>query len=135
MGDIDDAAPLRLQFADDAEQRFGFGIGQRIGRFIHNDDFRFKAQHFGDLHHLLIANRQIAHQLLAVKAEIQLCQQLVGFGIHLLPVDFAKTVNKFATKEDVLGNRQLRDQVQFLVDDTDPGFLGGFGAVKGRLFA
>ena len=57
VGDIDDTAPLRLQFADDAEQRFGFGIGQRIGRFIHNDDFRFEAQHFGDFHHLLIANR------------------------------------------------------------------------------
>ena len=70
----------------------------------------------------------IAHQFLAGKAEIQLCQQLVGFGIHLLPVDFAKTVNELAAKEDVLGDRQLRDQVQFLMDNADPGF----GRILGR---
>ena len=66
--DIDNSAPLRLQLADDAEQRFRFGIGQCVRWFIHNDDLRLKAQHLGDFNHLLIANRQIAHQLLAVKA-------------------------------------------------------------------
>ena len=38
-------------------------------------------------------------------------------------------------KRQVLGDRQLRDPVQFLMDNADPSFLGGFWAVKGRLFA
>ena len=65
---IDNAASLGFQFADDAEQGFGFGIGEGIRRFIHNDDLRFKAQHFGNFDHLLIANRQLTDQPVAFKA-------------------------------------------------------------------
>ena len=57
VGDIDNTAPLRFQFADYAEQGFGLGVGQRIGGLIHNDDLRLKAQHLSDLNHLLIAYR------------------------------------------------------------------------------
>lgn len=36
----------------DAEQRFGFGIGQRIGRSsIKVDDFRFELSTLANLHH------------------------------------------------------------------------------------
>ncbi len=49
------------------EQRVGFSVGQRIGRdFIHNDDFGFEAQRWR--FHLLIADREFAHQLIALKA-------------------------------------------------------------------
>ena len=71
MRNIDNTAPLRLQFADHAEQGFGFGIGERIRWLIHNDDFRLKAQHFGDLDHLLVANRQFTNQAVALKAQIE----------------------------------------------------------------
>ncbi len=39
VGDVDNAASLGFQLADHAEQGVGFGIGERIGRLIHNDDF------------------------------------------------------------------------------------------------
>ena len=102
MRDIDDAATLRFQFVDHPEQRQRFGIGQRIGRLIHDDDLRLKAQHFGDFDHLLIANRQIAHQLVAVEAQIEPFEQRIGFGIHTRPLDTAKTPHIFATKKNIL---------------------------------
>ena len=61
-------------------------------------------------------------------------EQQIGFGVHLLPVYFAKAIHKLATEKNILGDSELRDQVQLLVDDTDSGFLGGFRAVKGGLF-
>ena len=132
--DIDNPAPLRFQLADNAEQGFGFGIGQGVGRFIHNDDLRLEAQHLRDFHHLLIADGKVAHQSVALKAQIQLRQQFVRFGIHGFPVDFAKPVHELTAEEDVLRNGELRDQVQLLVDDADARFLRGFRAVEGGLF-
>ena len=132
--DIDNPAPLRLQLADHAEQGFSFGIGQGVGRFIHNDDLRLKAQYLRDFHHLLIANREIAHQTVALKAQVQLRQQLVRFGIHGFPVDFAEPVNKLAAEKDVFRNGELRDQVQLLVNNADARFLRGFRAIEGGLF-
>ena len=134
MRNIDNAASLGFQFANDAEQGFGFSIGEGIRRFIHNDDLRFKAQHFGNFDHLLIANRQLTDQPVAFKAQIEFGEQQIGFGVHLLPVNFAKAIHKLTAKKNVLGDSELRDQVQLLVDDTDSGFLGGFRAVKGGLF-
>ena len=134
VGDIDNTAALRFQLAYDAEQGFGFGIGQRIGRFIHNDDFRLKAQHFGDFNHLLVTDGKIAHQLVAFKAQVKFSQQFIRFGIHGFPVNFAKAINKLTTEENVFGNGQLRDQVQFLMDNPNPGFLGRFRPGKCRFF-
>ena len=134
MRDIDNAAPLGFQLTDHAEQGFGFGIGQGVGRFIHNDDLRLEAQHLRDLHHLLIADGKVAHQSVALKAQIQLRQQFVRFGIHGFPVDFAKPVHELTAEEDVLRNGELRDQVQLLVDDANARFLRGFRAVEGGLF-
>ena len=135
MGDIDDAAALGLQFADHPEQGLGFGIGQGVRRLIHNDDLRFKAQDFGNFHHLLIADGELAHQPVALKAQVQLRQQPVGLGVHGFPVDFAKAVDELAAEKDVFGDGELRNKVQLLVDDADAGFLGGFGAAKGGLLA
>ncbi len=131
MGDIDNPASLSFQLADHAEQRFSFGVGQRVGRFIHNDDLRLKAQHLGDFHHLLIADGEVAHQPVAFKAQIELRQQNVRFRVHLFPVDFAEAVNELAAQKDVFSNGELRDQVQFLVDNADPGFLRRLRPVKG----
>ena len=134
MGDIDNAASLRFQLADDAEQRFRFGISERIRGFIHNDDSGFEAQYLGDFDHLLIADREFAHQPVAFEAQVKSGKQNIRFGIHLFPVDFAKAIYKLTPQKDILGNRELWDQVQFLVNDADPGFLRGFWAIEGRFF-
>ena len=68
---------------------------------------------------------------MTVKAQIQFSQQFVGFGIHGFPVDAAKPVNEFASQENVFSNGELRDQVEFLVNNADTGFLGGFRTGKG----
>ncbi len=102
MRDIDDAAALRFQFVDHPEQRQRFGIGQRIGRLIHDDHLRLKAQDFGDFDHLLIANRQIPHQLVAAEAQIKPFKQRISFGIHTRPLDTAKTADIFAAEKNIL---------------------------------
>ena len=108
---IDNPTTLRFQLADNAEQGFGFGISESVGRLIHDDDFGFKAQHLRDFHHLLIADGELAYQTVALKAQVQLREQLVRFGVHGFPVDFAKPVHKLTAEEDVLRNGELRDQV------------------------
>ena len=131
---IDNPAPLRFQLADNAEQGFGFGIGQGVGRFIHNDDLRLKAQHLRDFHHLLIADGEIADQPVALKAQVQFRQQLVGFGVHGFPVDLTEAVHELTAEEDVLRNSELRDQVQLLVNNADTRFLRRFRASEGGFF-
>ena len=134
MRNIDNPTSLRFQLADHAEQGFGFGISQSVGRLIHDDDFGFKAQHLRDFHHLLIADGELAYQTVALKAQVQLREQLVRFGVHGFPVDFAKPVHKLTAEEDVLRNGELRDQVQLLVNNADTRFLRRFRASEGGFF-
>ena len=81
-----------------------------------------------------VHNRQLTDQPVAFKAQIEFGEQQIGFGVHLLPVNFAKAIHKLTAKKNVHSDSELRDQVQFLVDDTDSGFLRGFRAIKGGLF-
>ena len=38
VGDVDDAATLLAQLADDHEQLLCLGVGQRVGGLVHDDD-------------------------------------------------------------------------------------------------
>ena len=62
MGDEDDAQPLIAQLADDREQGLDLGLGQRRGRLVHDDHARLHRQRARDLDHLLLGDREVAHQ-------------------------------------------------------------------------
>ncbi|CRZ41818.1 Uncharacterised protein [Vibrio cholerae] len=107
------------QFINDIKQRFGFGIGQRIGRFIHDDNFRFKRQRFGNFHHLLLTQAQLSEQGFSTVFHIQTCEQLIRFTMHFIPQNASEWRSHLTAKENIFRNRQLRDQVELLVNNAD----------------
>ncbi len=71
---------------------------------------------------------------MAAVAQIETRQQAIGLGVHALPVNAAETVDELAAEEDVFRNRQLRDQVQLLMDNADARFLRVLRPVERHLF-
>ena len=72
--------PARRQGAHHRQQRIGFGLGQRRGRFIHEDQPGIRHQCPGNRHDLALRNRQGAQPCIKIKHHIQLRQR--GFGRH-----------------------------------------------------
>ena len=78
MGDVDDGEAARLQVGDDAEQALDFALGQRGGRLVHHDDPRISREGAGDLHHLLLADREVADRHHRVEVEVEVLQHLLA---------------------------------------------------------
>ena len=123
MRDVDDAATIGTQLFNHPEQGAGFGIGQGIGGLVHDDDVRLERQRLGDFHHLLGADAEITDPGLGRLTDLQPIQQYLGVGVEPGPVDFAEGIDRLATEKNVLGNGQLVQQVQFLMNDADTGLL------------
>ncbi len=59
--DINNGGALFTQLVHDQEQIVHLFIGQRGGRFIHDQHFSVEHQRLGDLQHLLVADGEIRH--------------------------------------------------------------------------
>ena len=57
MRDIQDADPPVAELPDDAHQLIGFTLGQRGGRFVHDQYAGIDRQGLGNFHQLLLTNR------------------------------------------------------------------------------
>ncbi|MNO65827.1 hypothetical protein D3C76_565970 [compost metagenome] len=130
VGDVDDAAALLAQLADDHEQLLGLGVGQGIGGLVHDDDAGIERQRLGDLHHLLLADGEIPEPGVRPVFDAETGQEGAGPLAQLLVVYVAKAGARLAAEEDVGGNGELRQQVQLLVDDADPLILGVAGTLE-----
>ena len=135
VGDVEDRRTLFLQPCDDGEELFGFGLVERRGRLVEDVKAR---RHFalmgnqrrGDLDEHPVAGAQRAGMAPDVDmvnaerrkrggrppAEFRPVDQEPGTDRHLLP------------EQDVLGHRQLGNDVEFLVDEPE----AGCGRVRGR---
>ncbi len=87
-----------------------------------SDDARVGRQRFGDLHHLLFGNRQLAHHLVGVEVDLQLVQDAARFLFHVA-VGQRQHVRFFPAQEDVFRHGQVAAHVQFLMDDRPAEFL------------
>ena len=59
MRDVDHADAARAQLVEDAEERLDFGVGERGGRLIQNEDARFLRERLGDLDELLLPDAEL----------------------------------------------------------------------------
>ena len=59
--DIDNGGALFPQLIHDQKQIVHLFIGQRGGRFIHDQNFGIKHQRLGDFQHLLVADGEVCH--------------------------------------------------------------------------
>ncbi len=126
VGDIDDAHAAGLEFVDDLEQLRRLRFGQRRGRLVHDQDRGIHREGLGDLDHLLLGHRQRLHQSVRADVHPQPVEASLRIRAQPCPVD-EPAAPGLACQVDVFRHRQVRDQVQFLVDDDDSQPLGHLG--------
>ena len=71
VGDVDDACALSLERADDPEQVLDLAIRQRRGRLIHDQDVGIVRDGLGDLDHLPVGDREVAHFRFRIERNVE----------------------------------------------------------------
>ena len=122
MRNVDHRLAGLAQPLDQAEQPFRFARGQRRGRLVEYDDWGVELQRLGDLDQLAFARRQPLDQRFRSKVEIDLRQKIARAGTHGGPIDQSErseTAAREAVDEDVLGDREIAEEIELLVDEGD----------------
>ena len=126
VADVEDRRPGFAQVGDDAEEPRDLGVRQRRRGLVHDHDRGVEGQRLGDLDHLLIADPQVADLGPRCDRGAQAVEQPPRLGLHRAVVQPAEPAapGLLTAQEDVVGDRELGNEVQLLVDDPDPGVLG-----------
>ncbi|ADI10120.1 hypothetical protein SBI_07000 [Streptomyces bingchenggensis BCW-1] len=128
VGDEDDADAVRAQGADDPEELVDLFGGEHRGRLVHDQDAGVQGQRLGDLDHLQPGDAQVAYAVGGGDVDPDAGQQFGGPLVHGLAVDQPQSA-RLAPQEDVLGDAEVGDEVELLVDGGDPEPFGVLGAV------
>ena len=122
--DEEDAAALVAQAAGDGEQPLHLDAAEGGGRLVHDQHFGVQRDGLGDLDDLLVGDRQAVGACgSGSMRHAEPLEQLRGLGVHRAAVDAAEPAVGLAAHEDVLGDRQVREERRLLVDDRDAGVL------------
>ncbi len=79
-------------------------------------------ERLGDFHQLLVGDRQTLRRPVGGQRDVEAREELGGPLAHRRPVDAPPAW--LAAHEDVLGDREVREERGLLVDDGDPGVAG-----------
>ena len=109
---------------DHAEQGVDLAAGERRGGLVQDQQAGVLGEGLGDLDELLAGDAELADWLVEVDVQADPVQGCLGDAAHLLAVDHAEPLGG-AAQRDVLGDAELRHQVQLLVDGGDAVALGG----------
>src|SRR5664280_265243 len=126
VADHDACHAVTLELADEVQQVRGVRLVQGRGRLVKDQELDVLADRFGDLHELLLADPETLDVAVGVVVEPDPGHQRLGALPGRQPVDAAASSHLVA-KEDVLGDGQLGDERQLLVDDDDAGALAVAG--------
>ena len=118
------ATPASGELAHDLEQRVALRRRQRGGRLVHHQDARVERQRLGDLDQLLLADPQLRHAALRVDLDSEPREQPVRRLGDPSSIDDRAGDQRLAAKEDVVGRRQLRDEIELLMNDRNARPLG-----------
>ena len=122
VGDEEDRQAFVAQPAQHGEQALDLLLVEARGRLVEDQHARLDAQRAGDRHHLLHRDRVARQQPRHVDVEVQAREQRARVGVHARPVDApqpGRAAARIAAGEDVLGHRQVRAEVDLLVDRAD----------------
>ena len=115
MGNIDDCYVFRLQLRDDVAQVLYPSVGQGRSRFVHDDDAAVIGNRLGDLHHLHLCNREVAHLLIRIDIQIEFLEQLNAVVAHFLMID-DQALAGCAPQPKVFTDASLRNRRKLLMD-------------------
>ena len=135
MGDVDQRNALFFQHAHHFKQFVHFLHSQRGGGFVQNNDLGVVGDCLGDLAHLPLGNRHIAHGLGQVDRHAQFAEQVGCRLFHQAFVHHAHGIDRISTQEQVVDHAAFQALVQFLVHHGDAVFQGVFGAGEVDLLA
>jgi len=135
VGDIHDGDALLAQGLDDREQTFGLGFGQSGGRLVHDDDLGIHHQSLADFHHLLLTNGQIGHDSIDGDVDAHTIHDFLRLGAHGFLVADAELLGDLLTHEQVFLHRQVKENVQFLIDEHNTGLFCFLGALVADFLA
>jgi hypothetical protein len=120
-----------LELADHAEQHLDLALVEGGGRLVHDHELGVEADGAGDGHHLLhgggIGHERAAH----VDVDLEAGEKRAGLHMHGRPVEQAEAA-LLPAEADVLGDRAVGHQVDFLVDGADAGSLRLLRRGEGR---
>ena len=118
--DIDDAdAALGACVAHHLEQPLGLRRGQRRGRLVHHQNARGVGQRLDDRHHLPLADRQIARPAVDVDVDADRREPGARLLAHRALGRGAPARIDLAPEEQVGGDVEARNEVEFLEDRGD----------------
>ena len=124
------AGAALLQRAHDAEQPLDLVPGERGGRLVHDQHARVERERLGDLHELLVGDREPADGLLGIELDAEAVHQLLHRAVQLAAVDAAHRPERVAAHHHVLRHRQVGEERRLLVDHRDARVAGIRGAVE-----
>ena len=129
VGDQDGRDALGAQADQQVQQRRAVALVEARGRLVEDQQADLLRQRLRDLHQLLLADAEVAHDRVRRLVKSHLGQQRPGPVVHGAAVDHAEPRGR-AGQEDVLSDGHQRDEREFLVDDDDAQRLGVVNAAE-----
>jgi hypothetical protein len=123
VADHDRGDALGLEADDEVEEVLRLLLVERRSGLVEDEELHVFVECLGDLDELLLADAQRLDLLVGVFGQADPSEEVLRGALRFDPVDDAAPAGLVA-EEDVLGDRELGDQRQLLVDDHDAGGLG-----------
>ena len=135
MGDVDHARLGRAEPTDQLEQHLDFGVVERRGRLVHDEHLGVEGERLRDLDHLLAGDGEVLDPLGRVQREPEPVEELLCAPVQGAVVEEDAGAALLAPDEDVLRDREVGHEVEFLVDDRDAELLRVTRALDRELLA
>ena len=116
VADKDDGHAIGRQAAHDLQQAVGFGLRQRGGRLVHEDQPRLVHQCAGDGNDLTLRDGQGFQRRIQIQHHAKPRQHGSRAGLHAAIIDAARAQADHLVKGDILGHAHIREQRQILPD-------------------
>jgi len=105
---------------NDAEQDLRIGFRKAGGRFVKDQQTRLTNQAFANLDQLLLPDGHVAHDDVWVEMQVEFPENLCRLLLEPFPVHEGASCPRFHPQEDVLRDREVRREIQFVVNDGNP---------------
>ena len=115
MGNVYYDNTLIPQGSHHFKKALGFVLCQGRGGLIQHQHLGLKAHGFDDFHHLALPHAQLEHLLPGINVYIHFFDQVTCLLIGFFPV-YNSSLFGQSPQINVLRNRQIRNQTQFLID-------------------
>ncbi len=132
VADVDHADAFVPEPPDDVEEFADLGLVEGGGRLVHDEDAGLEAERLGDFHHLLPGDGQFADRHPRVDMDIHAFEDRPRVGVEPCLVDLPEGQARLASDPDVLPDREVAHQREFLVDDADAEILRRFRRGQGH---